>query len=289
MSSIAWVKGRLISGDELCFGVKERGFLYGDGLFETVRVYQGKPFAWAQHYARLAAGCEKLRIPYSGEEIETGIRMVLDAGKLMDGSLRITLTRGESPRGLLAPPETKPTLVITGQPGEPYPPAAYTRGFRAVIIGFPRNHLSPLVKMKSLSCVENVLGRLEAAAAGVEEGIFLNLKGEVTEGTISNIFLVFGNNLIITPPLESGLLPGITREIIIGLADKLGFSVAEKIVFPQDFKKAQEAFLTNSLLEVMPLISLDGAPIGRGRPGSITAALRGAYQNYILQKLLAGD
>ncbi|MDH7577683.1 MAG: aminotransferase class IV [Bacillota bacterium] len=285
MPGFAWVNGRLVPETGPCLGIKERGFLYGDGLFETVRVYRGKPFAWRRHRARLAAGCEALKIPDPGEELEVGMRTLLEAWGITGGSIRITVTRGEAPRGLLAPPETEPTVVITAHPGEPYPAAAYARGFRAVTVSFSRNHLSPLVRLKSLNYLENILGRQEAAAAGADEGIFLNLKGEVTEGTFSNIFLVFGRDSVVTPPPESGLLPGITREIILFLAGELGFSVAEKTILPQDFEKAREAFLTNSLFEVMPLIALDGAPIGAGRPGPVAGSLRGAYRNYVEQNL----
>ncbi|NPV30399.1 MAG: hypothetical protein HPY58_12290 [Firmicutes bacterium] len=283
MPGFAWVRGRLVPENAPSLGIGERGFLYGDGLFETVRVYRGKPFAWRRHLARLAAGCQVLQIPFPGEELKTGVEALLEASGLAEGSLRVTVARGESPRGLLSPPGIKPTVVITAHPGEPYPPAAYARGFRAATVSFPRNHLSPLVRLKSLNYLENVLGRREAAAAGADEGIFLNIKGEVAEGTISNVFLVFQGRSIITPHPESGLLPGITREIVLSLAGELGFSVAEKIVLPEDFRKAEEAFLTSSLLEVMPLVSLDGFPIGSGRPGPAAVSLRAAYQEYVRQ------
>ncbi len=282
MSGIAWVNGRIINEEEPCLSVRERGFLYGDGLFETVRVYGGKPFAWERHLARLSAGCERLGIPYPGRLIADGTRDVLRALGPADGSLRVTVTRGEAPRGLLAPPGTKPTVVITFSAGEPYSPEAYGRGFRAVTVSFPRNQLSPLVRLKTLNYLENLLGKQEAAAAGADEGIFLNLKGEVAEGTISNIFLVLEDRQITTPPPESGLLPGITREWVITLAGKLGYSVCERLVFPRDFLRAREAFLTNSLLEVMPLVALDGKPVGTGSPGPVAKALRDAYREMVV-------
>jgi len=278
VSGIAWVNGRIINEEEPCLSVRERGFLYGDGLFETVRVYRGRPFAWERHLARLAAGCERLGMPCPGQLIADGTREVLGTLCPADGSLRVTVTRGEAPRGLLAPPGTKPTVVITASEGEPYSQEAYERGFRAVTVSFPRNQLSPLVRLKSLNYLENLIGRQEAAAAGADEGIFLNLKGEVAEGTISNVFLVLGDRRIATPPPESGLLPGITREWVITLAGKLGFSVCEQPVLPRDFLRAQEAFLTNSLLEVMPLVALDGAVVGTGAPGPVARALREAYR-----------
>ncbi len=255
MSACAWVNGSFVSGDEPCLGFRERGFLYGDGLFETVRVYQGKPFALKQHLARLREGCQVLKIPYPREEVEKGLREV----------------------------------VISADVGEPYPQEFYGRGFRAVTVSFPRSQFSPLVSLKSLNFLENVLGRLEAAARGADEGIFLNLRGEVAEGTISNLFLVFPGNLIITPPLESGILPGITREIVIRLARERGFVLEEKAVFPEDFRRAKEAFLTNSLLEVMPLVAVDGREIGSGKPGCVALFLRKAYQEYVFQEVAAGE
>lgn len=283
MSGIAWVNERIIDEEEPCLSVQERGFLYGDGLFETVRVYQGRPFVWQRHLARLVAGCERLQMPCPVQLVTEGMDRILGTFGPTDGSLRVTVTRGKVPRGLLAP-QGKPTVVITASIGEPYSPDAYERGFKAVTVSFPRNQLSPLVGLKSLNYLENLLGKQEAAAAGADEGIFLNLMGEVTEGTISNVFLVLGDWRIVTPPPESGLLPGITREWIIMLASKLGFSVSEQPVFPQDFLKAREAFLTNSLLEVMPLIALDGVAIGNGAPGPVARALREAYREIAVKQ-----
>jgi len=289
VSACAWVNGSFVSGDEPCLGFRERGFLYGDGLFETVRVYQGKPFALKQHLARLREGCQVLKIPYPREEVEKGLQEVLGSGNLQEGTLRITVTRGEAGRGLLPSSDIKPTVVISADVGEPYPQEFYGRGFRAVTVSFPRSQFSPLVSLKSLNFLENVLGRLEAAARGADEGIFLNLRGEVAEGTISNLFLVFPGNLIITPPLESGILPGITREIVIRLARERGFVLEEKAVFPEDFRRAKEAFLTNSLLEVMPLVAVDGREIGSGKPGCVALFLRKAYQEYVFQEVAAGE
>lgn len=282
MSGVAWVSGRMVADGKCCLSIRDRGFLYGDGLFETFRVYGGKPFAWEQHLARLAAGCRRLGIPYPGQMIAAGTEEVLRTIGSADGSLRITVTRGEAGRGLLAPPELEPTVAITFSQGELYSAEAYRRGFRAVTVSFPRNHLSPLVRLKSLNYLENLLGKQEAAAAGADEGIFVNLRGEVAEGTISNIFIVLENRLIVTPPAESGLLPGITRRLVMRLAGKLGYRVCERQVFPGDFFRADEAFLTNSLLEVMPLVSLDGNRVGTGSPGPVARELRDAYRQVAL-------
>jgi branched-subunit amino acid aminotransferase/4-amino-4-deoxychorismate lyase len=329
-----WVDGRFVAPGEYCLAAGERGFLYGDGLFETVRLYAGRPFAWERHAARLADGCQVLGIPYPEREIAAGMQAVLEAvrtewifapgtqpriissferalsglagahragaagsGDCPDaggypgacGSLRLTVTRGAMPagaRGVLPPPGLQPTVMITARPGEPYPPELYRHGQRAVTVSFSRNHRSPLVRLKSLNCLELILGRREAAAAGADEGIFCNLKGELAEGTASNLFLVCGGDRIITPPVESGLLPGIARSVVIALGRSLGLTVCEQVITRQDFGRAQEAFLTNSLLEVMPLVSCDGIPFGSGSPGAITLKLLQAYRDHVQRCLL---
>ncbi|MDH7479033.1 MAG: aminotransferase class IV [Syntrophomonadaceae bacterium] len=284
MSTFAWVKGQLVDETAFCLKINDRGLLYGDGLFETIRVYQGRPFSRRQHCARLADGCKALKITYPEPEIEIGTAAVLKENRLVEGSLKIIITRGESSKGLLDSQILKPSVVITAKAGTPYSALLYKRGFRAVTVSFPRNHLSPLARLKSLNYLENILGRREASAAGADEGVFLNLLGEVTEGTASNIFFVF-NESIVTPPQESGLLPGITRATVISLARQLGIPCIEKTVLPSDFKRAEEIFLTSSLLEIMPLVILDGHPVSKGQPGPITEILRKAYRKHVQQNL----
>lgn len=297
MSGLTWVNGRFVSPGETCLEAGERGFLYGDGVFETIRLYDGRLFAWAQHADRLAAGCQTIGITYPEPVIAVGIQAMLAAlnaeGTPADngaGSLRLTVTRGSNPagaRGLLPIQGLQPTVVITAKLGEPYHPDAYCRGQRAITISFPRNHLSPVVRLKSLNYLENVLGRQEAAAAGADEGFFFNIKGELAEGTASNIFLLFDDQELVTPPIESGLLPGIARGIVLSVGCAIGLQVRQQIVTSQDFKRVREAWLTNSLLEVMPLISLDKAPIGDGHPGQIASTMRQAYRNHVMQHLRA--
>ena len=254
MPGLTWVNGRFVSPGEPCLEAGERGFLYGDGLFETVRLYDGRPFAWARHADRLAAGCQMLGIPYPKAEIAAGIQAMLAAlyarrtsADNGAGSLRLTVTRGSNPagaRGLLPIQGLQPTVVVTAKPGEPYPADSYCRGQRAITVSFPRNHLSPVVRLKSLNYLENLLGRQEAAVAGADEGIFFNLKGELTEGTASNIFLLFDDQELITPPIESGLLPGIAREIVLSIGCAIGLQVRQEVVTCQDFQQIREVWLT---------------------------------------------
>ncbi len=296
-SGLTWVDGRFVASGEYCLAAGERGFLYGDGLFETVRLYEGRPFAWPQHAARLAGGCQDLGIPYPEQDVAAGLQAVLAAvreemaaGADGAGSLRLTVTRGAMPagvRGVLPPPGLRPTVMITARLGAPYPEELYRSGQRAATVSFPRNHRSPLVRLKSLNCLENILGRREAAAAGADEGIFFNLEGELAEGTASNVFLVCGDDRIATPPVESGLLPGIARSMVIALGRSLVLAVEERPITRREFEGAQEAFLTNSLLEVMPLISCDGTAFSSGAPGGITLRLLQAYRGLVRSFLQA--
>lgn len=276
MSSIAWVNGKFVDPLNPSLGVQERGFLYGDGLFETMRLQDCQPLHWDEHLARLCNGCDVLNISFPLEDVCKGVR---EASILLkSGVLRLTVTRGESSRGLLPPWNVTATVAITGYTGEPYPKDFYEKGFSACLISFPRSHLSPLVKLKSLNCLENILGRVEAAAAGTNEGIFCNYLGEIAEGTTSNVFLVI-NGKLVTPPPECGLLPGIMRTHVMVLAERLGVTAIQAKVYPQDFRRAEEAFLTNSLLGVMPLVSFNGNPVGKGSPGPLSEMLRQELYN----------
>lgn len=272
MPGITWVSGRFVDPQKPSLGVQERGFLYGDGLFETMRLRHGQPLHWKEHLERLRNGCAAMNISFPLEEICTGVRET--SALLENGTLRLTVTRGETPgRGLLPTLNSTATVVVTGYEGEPYPEESYKKGFSACLISFPRSHLSPLVKLKSLNCLENIWGRVEAAAAGANEGIFCNYMGEIAEGTTSNVFLVIKEKLV-TPPPECGLLPGIMRAQVLSLAEKLGITAVQAKVYPQDFRRAEESFLTNSLMGVMPLVSINGNSVGKGSPGPITEMLR---------------
>lgn len=272
MSGIAWVNGYFVDPFKSFPGVHDRGFLYGDGLFETIRLHNHVPQYWKEHRDRLRHGCSVLKINFPGATISRGMEQV--SRKLQSGVLRLTVTRGGHPgRGFLPAGNPIPTVAVTGYPGEPYPEELYRQGFSGTLISFPRNHRSPLVKLKSLNCLENIIGKMEAASAGADEGIFVNCLGEIAESTASNIFLVIDDKLL-TPPPESGLLPGIMRARVLLLAKRLGINALQSKIYPQDFRRAGESFLTNSLLGIMPLVSINGQPVGNGRPGKVTELLR---------------
>ncbi len=197
------------------------------------------------------------------------------------GSLRLTLTRGAGRTGLWsADRPMEPTLLITVSRTLPYRSEQYASGFRAAWVSFPRNERSPLTGFKTLNYLENVLGKREAVRQGCQEGLFVNTRGEVAEGATSNLFILLDNKLI-TPPPASGLLPGVTRQEVMSIAEEDGIEVYERAITPKEVYHAAEAFLTASLLEIMPVTHVQGIPIGKGRPGAVTARIRVLYRKRV--------
>jgi len=205
----------------------------------------------------------------------------IQANKLSDARVRITISTGEG--GMVPDPSTcsKPTVLILAEHYKPYPEQVYQKGFRAVVSSIRRNSQSPLSRLKSANYLESILARQEARAAGVDEALCLNEKGLLAEASMSNIFLVT-DGILRTPGLESGILPGITRETILELASQPGINTLEHDIRLDDVFQAQEAFLTNSLIEVMPLTEIEGKAIGSGRPGPLTQRLMAAYKKLVM-------
>ncbi|MGB9887499.1 MAG: aminotransferase class IV [Moorellales bacterium] len=262
-----WVNGRL-TGEEAAVPAADPGFLYGEGLFETLAVCRGRPVLPEPHLERLAASAAWLGLPDPGRKVWLeALEEVIAANQVGEGWVRLVLTRG--PGGGLA-------LVAAGE-GRRYPEEHYRRGWRAVISSYRQDQNSPLCRHKTLNFLPHLLARREALARGADEGLHLNLAGEVAEGAYTNVFLVRGGRLV-TPPVESGLLPGVTRAAVMELAAELGLAVRERPVRPEEFLEAEEAFLTSSLAGVMPLVAVEGRRIGSGRPGPVTLALGRAYR-----------
>lgn len=272
MVELVCLNGRLLPPSEAVIQVNSLGVMYGYGLFETMRVLEGKPVFLSDHLDRLVTSAREINLTLtrSREEISLLLDKTITANRLRDGSLRLMVTAG--PNG--APGVEN--IAITVRRGIPYPPNSYQEGFRAGFLNMRRNENSPLVRLKTLNFLENILGRQEAGKKGWDEGLFLNNAGYLSEGTVSNVFLV-GSGELVTPHVNAGLLPGTVREKVIALAHKLGLRVQERMVRPEEIYTAREAFLTNSLLGVMPLVYLDGGPIGDAKPGPVTLELMAGY------------
>lgn len=280
MERFCYLNGKLLPLAEALLPLSDRGIIYGDGLFETVRIYRGAPFLLAEHFFRLQGGAHRLelKLELKEEELLAAAGRLIAANGVREGVLRLILTRGLQAAGGLWPAETgRATLLMTAAEGIPYCEEQYRRGLHGTVVSFPRNELSPLVKLKTLNFLENILGRREAAAGGYDEGLFVNSRGELTEGTTCNLFMV-SRGVFHTPPVSCGLLPGITREVVFKLAAGKGITVLESAFNSTALLHADEAFLTASLIEIMPLVSLEGRPIGSGRPGPLTRSLLESYR-----------
>ena len=281
MSEIVYLNGYLMPLGQASISVLDYGFLYGYGLFETMRAYGGKIFRLDSHLSRLARAAEILGLPIEALELKDAVMDTIQANKLGDARIRITISMGEG--GMVPDPSTcgKPTVLILAGHYQPYPEQVYQKGFRAVVSSIRRNSQSPLSRLKSANYLESMLAKQEARAAGVDEALCLNEKGLLAEASMSNIFLVT-DGILRTPGQESGVLPGIIRETIMELASQLGINTLEQDIRLDELFQAQEAFFTNSLIEVMPLIEVDGKFIGSGRPGSLTQRLMVAYKELVL-------
>lgn len=274
-----YVNGDLFTLAEARVSVADRGFLYGDGLYETMAVYRGQAFMLNAHLDRLMAGAAVIGLDLDRSPLVDAVQATVRANVLRDGYLRLTVTAGVGSSRLDREGST-PTVVVAARHGRPYPEGTYRRGMKVITSGIRRNPSSPLVRIKSLNFLENVLARREARSAGADEGLMLNLQGKLAEGTVSNLFLVKGD-MLATPDEGSGLLPGITRGLVLRLAREQGLPVEEKEVAVADLMDAEEAFLTNSLMGVMPVVEVDGRPVGNGEPGPVTTALASAYRREV--------
>jgi branched-chain amino acid aminotransferase len=273
-----WFNGRLVAAAEAVVPIAAHGVLCGDGVFETLRVYAGEPFRLDRHLARLveSAALVGLELSASPDVLAAAVANLLHERALSEAVVRITVLRGIGPPGP-DPTDCGEALVfITARPYDGYPERIYTEGARAIVASTRQNEHSPLCRVKSTSCQNHVLARAEARRAGVDEALLLNSRGEIAEGSVSNVFVCQGNRLL-TPPLSSGCLPGVARAEVLELASGLGFQAEEAVFTADAVLAADEALLTNSLLEVAPLVQLDGRDVGGGVPGEAAHALRAAY------------
>jgi branched-chain amino acid aminotransferase len=284
-----YLNDRFVPQEEAVVSVFDHGFLYGDGVYETLRAYRGRVFQLAEHLARLdrSASHLQLRLPVGPERLADLVRESLRRNQLQEAYLRITLSRGTGEIGLDPALCKSPTLVIIAKPFQPYPESIYADGVAVIIAKTRRNlpeALSPQVK--SLNFLNNILAKMEAKTAGAHEALMLNHRGELTEGTTSNVFTVRGGRLL-TPSVESGILDGITRGLVLQLAAELGIPSEETRLTVEDLTRAEECFLTNTTQEVLPVTQVDGWMIGNGRPGGITRRLHISFRA-CLDRLLGG-
>ena len=270
-----FLNGRLVERDQARIDPADRGLLLGDGLFETLRSRDGRVAGLPAHLERLRRGAEMLGIPLPDLALDAAVTETLVANGVDKGcaALRITLTRGAGPRGLVPPMEPKPTLMIAAFASAPPSDAP----LKAVIAATRRNEQSPLAQLKTLNYLDNVLAKSEAEARGADDALLLNTAGRLACASAANLFLVRGRRLM-TPPPGEGVLPGITRAEVIALASDLDLAVTETPLEPDQLRSADEAFLTNSLMQIRPLVAVNDRPLADGTAGPVTQQLLDAYR-----------
>ena len=285
MGELVYINGELVSRAEARISAFDRGYLYGYGLFETMRSYNGRVFALDRHLARLMRSARQLALDAALDltELERGVYRTLEANDLSDARIRLTVTAGEGERGLSLPSGGSLTIVIVAEGLVLPTPQAYEKGLRAVVVSTRRNSQSALSGIKSIGYLDSLIARHEATAAGADEAILLNDRGLVAECSTSNIFLVY-KRCLLTPSVECGILPGITREIVLELANELKITAVEAEIRLNDLYKASEAFLTNSIIEIMPIAEVDGKSIGSSQPGEVTKRIAAAYRQLVSQQ-----
>jgi branched-chain amino acid aminotransferase len=273
--SLVYVAGQLVDKSEAKVSVYDHGLLYGDGVFEGIRVYVGKVFLLEEHVDRLyeSARAIRLEIPMSPAAMAEAVRETVAANKLTDGYVRLVVTRGAGTLGLDPRKTADPQVIIIADTIALYPPEMYADGLRLITASTIRNHPQALsARIKSLNYLNNILAKIEGSDAGCVEAVMMNHLGHVAECTGDNIFLV-KNGVLSTPSTDSGILEGITRNCVIQLARQAGYEVRETTLVRHDIYVADECFLTGTAAEVIPATSLDGRLIGTGKPGPVTRDL----------------
>ncbi|HWL06915.1 MAG TPA: branched-chain-amino-acid transaminase [Planctomicrobium sp.] len=283
MSQKIYLAGKLVDKEQAVVSVYDHGLLYGDGVFEGIRVYSKRVFRLKDHIDRLyeSALAIRLIIPISPEEMTKAVEETVAANNIEDGYVRLVVTRGAGSLGLDIRRTSNPQVIIIADTISLYPEELYEKGMEIITASTIRNHpgaLSP--RIKSLNYLNNILAKIEGTDAGCPETLMLNHLGHVAECTGDNIFIV-KNGVLKTPPSDAGILEGITRNVVIELAKEAGIEVQETTLIRHDIYVADECFLTGSAAEVIPVNKLDGRTIGAGKPGPVTRQLRTRFQEYV--------
>jgi branched-chain amino acid aminotransferase len=281
MAATVNIDGRICNEREAAVSVFDHGFLFGDGVYETLRTYDGTPFLFARHLARLRQSAERiaLTLPFSDDEVLGRVSATIGAADLPgEAYVRILLTRGVG--DIMYDPRAcpSPTLIIIVKPFVPPPDETYQRGVKISLVSVVRNHpeaLNPRIKSNNL--LNNALAMQEAHKHGAFEALMLNYRGEISECAQSNFFIVRDGE-VLTAPLEAGILPGITRGLVFELGEQLHLPVRETTLRYADLPLADEAFLTSTTREIAPVVMVDDLTIGTGRPGPVTTRLLWAFR-----------
>jgi len=278
-----YVNGTITPAEHAVVPVYDHGFLYGEGVYETLRTYNRVPFLYDRHARRLRASAERLRllVPFDNEALAGWIHdTVLAAGDLDEAYIRVLLTRGVGELSYDIDATPAPSLVVIVKPLDPVPARIEQDGITISLVQVLRNHpgsVNPIIKSNNL--LNNAIAMQQANQRGGEEALMCNYRGELSECSQSNFFMIRGG-VLLTPPSEAGLLEGITRSFLFDVAREAGIEAREETLYPPDLETADEVFITSTTRELSPVVRIDGRIIGNGAPGPITLDLLARYRRY---------
>jgi len=274
-----FLNGKLVDIDKACISVTDSGFLYGAGLFETMRSYNGVVFALKDHLNRLFSSARSLSIvsSYDKKYITDAIYQVLRANQLTDARLRLTLTGGPMSE---SDEQRKATLLITATKLQPYPPEYYKKGVLVVLCQFRQNTAEPIYGHKTTSYFSRMIGLKLAHQKRAAEALWFTVDNRLAEGCISNVFLV-KDSALYTPPIGTPVLAGVARKTVCEIALKISIKVVEKDLYIDDVLSADEIFLTNVIMQIMPVNSVEKHTVGNGKVGQMTKTLQKSFDEFI--------
>ena len=291
MGFYASVNGEITPAGQARVSVLDNGFTFGDAVYETLRTYNKVPFLYDRHQSRLRASASRIHldVPFTDDQLAAWIdQTVTAAGELNEAYIRILFTRGVGELNYDPRSTPTPTTVIIVKPLEQPPARVFDNGINICLVDILRNHpgsVSPLIKANNL--LNNALAMQDANRRGGEEGLMCNYRGELSECSQANFFMI-RNGVVLTPPSDAGLLEGITRAFIFEVGADAGIEVREDVLYPKDLATADEAFITSTTRELSPVTSIDGKPVGSGTVGAITRTLLDGYRQKA-QELTAGE
>ncbi len=279
MPNLIFLNDKIVKDTEGLLSTLDRGFLYGDGLFETLRAYEKKPFRLEDHVTRISNSAQYFDISfhYTFHQIQQIIEQLLAENNLNDAYIRMTLSRGLGVNGLISTGTCTPTFVIHAKPLAAYPASLYKTGVSLITSHIRRSTTCPISCHKTLNFLTNYLIKREASEKGAHDALILNTDNYVAECAVSNIFVV-EKSTVITPSLKANVLPGITRKIVLELCKENGIHASEELFELERILGADEVFVTNSLMEIMPVSKIDGHTVGEFIPGTITKLLHDKYK-----------
>lgn len=279
---IVYLNGKLVPFEEARVSAFDRGLYYGYGFFETMRALDGRGFRLVRHWERLKRSARMMGLEeaLAAFNVAQAVYDTLEANALANARIRITVTGGVGERALAPPTQGGITLLVLAEPFPGVPAAVYRDGIALATVAYRRDSHSILARIKATSMLVNMLASDEARAKGADEALLLNDKGFLAEGSSSNVFLVKGGQLL-TPSIESGILEGITRETVLELAGMLGIGVVAGDIMFDDLLTAEEAFITAAVRYVVPVVRVDGHPVGPGMPGPVTGRIMQAFADLV--------